>query len=84
MGTGEVLLAIFFTLAVSVGALLMGYFVFLLLREIYKKTPCGWSINVDGIWDTKCRETFYTEIDGPVTDWATYCPYCGRPIKVKS
>lgn len=37
-------------------------------------------------WKTECGCDFHdaTETGNPVTDWATYCPYCGGEIECKN
>lgn len=36
-------------------------------------------------WETECGCDFHdaTETGNPITDWATYCPYCGGEIECK-
>lgn len=46
-------------------------------------TPCLWSEDEDGIWDTDCgnAHTFFS--GGPVENSYKFCPYCGKPLEEK-
>ncbi len=75
------------------GVFVAGFIVFgtkYFCREDRKNKTCEWknhsgenSDDCTGLYDTSCKEVFYdaTESGTPVSDWAKYCPYCGRSIK---
>lgn len=44
-------------------------------------TPCTWTEDEDGLWNTTCEEIFQT-IDGtPSENSFRFCPYCGKPLE---
>jgi len=47
------------------------------------KKKCHWRPRAE-LYNTECGEKFFdsTESGNPVTDWLSYCPYCGKPVKV--
>jgi hypothetical protein len=44
-------------------------------------TDCVWRGVTE--YKTGCGNIFYdaAETGNPITDWATYCPYCGKTIR---
>lgn len=45
---------------------------------------CDWKSDGE-IFKTNCGNSFFdaTESGNPITDWITYCPYCGDKVKQK-
>lgn len=77
-----------------IGLLVVAYCAVKLLSDMTKPTPTiklmtppnckyksqgGWAYN---IYDTGCGKEFYDSTeDAVVTDWMTYCPYCGGKVE---
>ena len=50
--------------------------------EINRNKYCRWMSTDLSEYNTYCGNEFHNAEDGnPVTDWAKYCPYCGKEIK---
>lgn len=66
------------------GALLIVSILIKLAIEIVKeKNPSACKWKGEGEYETACGNRFFdsTESGNPITDWAKYCPYCGRVIR---
>lgn len=45
------------------------------------RTPCRWTEDEDGNWDTECGHRFSFTIGGPIWNGQRFCGYCGRPVR---
>lgn len=52
-------------------------------EKVVKGDLCGWldEAGDDSIYSTECGNEFQNLDDGlPITQWATFCPYCSKRI----
>ncbi len=88
-------IVVFTTLFAIGGFSLIAYLIFKFVKDnIWEKDEertCTWKAK--GVSNTLYTQTcnlhtqdFYNSCDdgSPVTDWATYCPYCGGKIEVSN
>ena len=87
MSVFELLLLIGFATVIISGCLVILYILYqlaIMIRADWKKNQeCQW-VNKDDYcseYESGCGHGFANMQDGdPVTDWATYCPFCGNKI----
>lgn len=41
---------------------------------------CKWQEDVEGIWETDCKNSFVFSDGGPLENEFGFCPYCGKKI----
>lgn len=68
----------------------MGFLIYCirwLIKSDRKNNNCKWSAidDYNSGFDSACGKEFYCsdESGDCVTEWASYCPFCGKKIKVK-
>jgi len=52
----------------------------LLQHRDFKRTPCRWEQDMDGVWQTGCDNMFIFYEGGPIENRMKFCPYCGHHI----
>ena len=52
------------------------------IRRWTPKQACGWKENDDGQYETMCGHSWEFISAGPAENKATFCPYCGKAIRV--
>ncbi len=52
----------------------------LLAEKLVPPSPCAWSENGDGFWDTTCGHSWLLEEGGPAQNGIRWCPLCGAPL----
>lgn len=52
--------------------------------RVQKPRPfCYWTEGFYGVWVTDCDNGFQFSSDGPKQNSFRFCPYCGKPLKVR-
>jgi len=46
-------------------------------------TPCTWTQDIDGNWETSCDEVYCIADGTPAENRMKFCTYCGAPIVEK-
>ncbi|MEK6884633.1 MAG: hypothetical protein AABY22_33680 [Nanoarchaeota archaeon] len=49
-----------------------------------RNKDCFWKENMDGWWETTCKNIFEFTNYGPRKNGFRFCPYCGKLLRQKS
>lgn len=43
-------------------------------------SPCTWTEDADGVWETECKNAYQFVDGGPFENGQCFCAYCGKPL----